>query len=118
PWRGRLSIRGEFLGNVALRSPHGPTIPAQLPPDLDIGHVMDLWELREKLPEAALGRGNYTGNEVCFQGFYSSLYEVEISNRAPEKMDQLLENLKEKDLAVIRFLRDRGILILLSSSAL
>lgn len=35
---------------------------------------------------------------VCFQGVYSSLYEVEISRKDQSKMDQLLEKLREKDL--------------------
>ncbi|XP_014816495.1 PREDICTED: protein FAM208B isoform X1 [Calidris pugnax] len=33
-------------------------------------------------------------------------------------MDQLIENLKEKDLAIIKYLQDQGVLILLTSSAL
>ncbi|NXB09278.1 F208B protein, partial [Cnemophilus loriae] len=55
---------------------------------------------------------------VCFQGVYSSLYEVEISNKDQPKMDQLVEKLKEKDLAIIKYLQDQGVLILLASSAL
>ncbi|NXT54245.1 F208B protein, partial [Pluvianellus socialis] len=55
---------------------------------------------------------------VCFQGVYFSLYEVEISNKDQYKMDQLVENLKEKDLAIIKYLQDQGVLILLTSSAL
>lgn len=38
---------------------------------------------------------------VCFQGVYFSLYEVEISNKDQPKMDQLVENLKEKDLVSV-----------------
>ncbi|NXR30201.1 F208B protein, partial [Zosterops hypoxanthus] len=88
------------------------------PPNLDINHVMGLADLKKKLPEAAFGKKNYTGHEVCFQGIYSSLYEVEISNKDQSKMDQLLEKLKENDLAIIKYLRDQGVLILLTSSAL
>ncbi|NXE99819.1 F208B protein, partial [Menura novaehollandiae] len=101
PWRGQLSIRGQLLCNIALRTPHSSTMPAQLPPNLDINHVMDLSDLRKKLPEAAFGKRNYTESEVCFQGVYSSLYEVEISNKDQYKMDLLVENLKEKDLVSI-----------------
>ncbi|NXA72865.1 F208B protein, partial [Thryothorus ludovicianus] len=71
------------------------------PPTLDINHVMGLSDLRKKLPEAAFGKKNYTGSEVCFQGVHCSLYEVEISNKDQSKMDQLLENLKEKDLVSV-----------------
>ncbi|NWV57298.1 F208B protein, partial [Daphoenositta chrysoptera] len=101
PWRGQLSIRGQLLCTIALRTPYSSTIPAQLPPNLDIKHVMGLSDLKKKLPEAAFGKKNYTGKEVCFQGVYSSLYEVEISNKDQQKMDQLVENLKEKDLVSV-----------------
>ncbi|XP_032842623.2 protein TASOR 2 isoform X2 [Tyto alba] len=118
PWRGQLSIRGQLLCNIALRTPYSSTIPAQLPPNLDINHVMGLSDLKKKLPEAAFGKRNYIESEVCFQGVYFSLYEVEISNKDQYKMDQLVENLKEKDLAIIKYLQDQGVLILLTSSAL
>ncbi|KAM9389312.1 protein TASOR 2 [Phaethornis superciliosus] len=118
PWRGQLSIQGQFLCNIALRTPYSSTIPAQLPPNLDINHVMGLSDLKKKLPEAAFGKRNYTENEVCFQGVYLSLYEVEISNKDQHKMDHLVESLKEKDLAIIKYLQDQGVLILLTSSAL
>ncbi|NXA47847.1 F208B protein, partial [Nothocercus julius] len=101
PWRGELSIQGQPLCSIALRTPFSSTIPAQLPPNLDINHVMGLSDLKKKLPEAAFGKSNYVGNEVCFQGIYFSLYEVEISNKEQHKMDELLQNLKEKDLVRI-----------------
>ncbi|NXF13941.1 F208B protein, partial [Smithornis capensis] len=118
PWRGQLCIQGQILCSIALRTPYSSSIPAQLPPKLDISHVMGLSDLRKKIPEAAFGKRNYTENEVCFQGVYSSLYEVEISEKDPDKMDQLVEELKEKDLAIIKYLQDQGVLILLTSSAL
>ncbi|XP_021239929.1 protein FAM208B isoform X2 [Numida meleagris] len=118
PWRGQLSIQGQLLCNIALRTPHSSTIPAQLPHNLDINHVMGLSDLKKKLPEAAFGKRNYIENEVCFQGVYFSLYEVEISSKDQHKMDQLLENLRKRDLAIIKYLQDQGVLILLTSSAL
>ncbi|XP_062435049.1 protein TASOR 2 [Rhea pennata] len=118
PWRGQLFIRGQLLCSIALRTPYSSTIPAQLPPNLDINHVMGLSDLKKKLPEAAFGKSNYVENEVCFQGIYFSLYEVEISNKDQHKMDELLQNLKEKDLAIIKYLQDQGALILLTSAAL
>ncbi|NWJ04255.1 F208B protein, partial [Crypturellus undulatus] len=98
PWRGQLSIQGQPLCSIALRTPFSTTIPAQLPPNLDMNHVMGLSDLKKKLPEAAFGKSNYVRNEVCFQGIYFSLYEVEIANKEQHKMDELLQNLKEKDL--------------------
>ncbi|NWU07158.1 F208B protein, partial [Cephalopterus ornatus] len=100
-WRGHLAIQGNLLCSITLRTPHGCSIPAQLPLRLDISHVMGLSDLRRKLPEAAFRKGNYTGKEVCFQGVYSSLYEVEISSKDQHKMDQLVENLKENDLVSV-----------------
>lgn len=49
---------------------------------------------------------------VCFQGVYFSLYEVEIANKDQHKMNQLLENLKKRDLVSIlkRFHSGRRIL--------
>ncbi|NXG45535.1 F208B protein, partial [Psilopogon haemacephalus] len=118
PWRGQLSIQGHILCNISLRTPYSSTIPAQLPPSLDINYVMGLSDLKKKLPAAAFGKKNYVENEVCFQGIYFSLYEVEISNKDQYKMDQLVKTLKEKDLAIIKYLQDQGVLILLTSSAL
>ncbi|NXI41384.1 F208B protein, partial [Galbula dea] len=118
PWKGKLSIQGQLLCNIALRTPYSSTMPAQLPPSLDINHVMGLSDLKKKLPEAAFGKQNYTESEVCFQGVYFSLYEVEISRKDQCKMNQLVEKLKEKELAIIKYLQDQGVLLLLTSSAL
>uniref|UniRef100_A0A8C0U822 Uncharacterized protein n=1 Tax=Cyanistes caeruleus TaxID=156563 RepID=A0A8C0U822_CYACU len=79
---------------------------------------MELTELRKKLPEAAFRKKNYTGNDVCFQGFFCSLYEVEISAKDRSRLDPLLEKLKEKELAILKFLRERGALLLLPARGL
>ncbi|XP_039375713.1 protein TASOR 2 isoform X4 [Mauremys reevesii] len=118
PWRGQLSIQGHVLCDIALRSPYSAVIPAQLPDKLEMKYIIGVSDLKKKLPEAAFGKSNYTKNEVCYQDIYFSLYEVEISNKDQHKMDPLLENLKEKELAIIKYLQDQGFLILLSSSAL
>nr|XP_042715428.1 protein TASOR 2 isoform X2 [Chrysemys picta bellii] len=118
PWRGQLSIQGHLLCDIALRSPYSAVIPAQLPAKLEMKYIIGVSDLKKKLPEAAFGKSNYTKNEVCYQDIYFSLYEVEISNKDQHKMDPLLENLKEKELAIIKYLQDQGFLILLSSSAL
>ncbi|TFK07495.1 vang-like protein 2 [Platysternon megacephalum] len=118
PWRGQLSIQGHLLCDIALRSPYSAVIPAQLPAKLEMKYIIGVSDLKKKLPEAAFGKSNYTKNEVCYQDIYFSLYEVEISNKDQHKMDPLLENLKEKELAIIKYLQDQGFLILLTSSAL
>ncbi|XP_044887641.1 protein TASOR 2 isoform X1 [Mauremys mutica] len=118
PWRGQLSIQGHILCDITLRSPYSAVIPAQLPDKLEMKYIIGVSDLKKKLPEAAFGKSNYTKNEVCYQDIYFSLYEVEISNKDQHKMDPLLENLKEKELAIIKYLQDQGFLILLTSSAL
>ncbi|XP_074832249.1 protein TASOR 2 isoform X2 [Carettochelys insculpta] len=117
-WRGQLSIQGHLLCEIALKSPYSGVIPAQLPAKLEMKYVMGVSDLKKKLPEAAFGKNNYTRNEVRYQDIYFSLYEVELLNKDQHKMDSLLENLKEKDLAIIKYLQDQGFLILLASSAL
>ncbi|EMP39434.1 Putative protein C10orf18 [Chelonia mydas] len=143
PWRGQLSIQGHLLCDIALRSPYSAVIPAQLPAKLEMKYIIGVSDLKKKLPEAAFGKSNYTENEgladrgsqwprfaaagpwepleaaaICYRDIYFSLYEVEISNKDQHKMDPLLENLKEKELAIIKYLQDQGFLILLTSSAL
>ncbi|XP_059581708.1 protein TASOR 2 isoform X3 [Alligator mississippiensis] len=118
PWRGQLSLQGQILCDIALRSPYSAVMPAQLPPKLEIKCVMGLSDLKKKLPEVAFRKSNYTENEVCYQGTYFSLFEVEISNTDYQKMDHLLETLKEKELVIIKHLHDQGFLFLLASSAL
>ncbi|XP_038243568.1 protein TASOR 2 isoform X3 [Dermochelys coriacea] len=118
PWRGQLSIQGHLLCDIAFKSPYSAVIPAQLPAKLEMKYIIGVSDLKKKLPEAAFGKSNYTENEVCYQDISFSLYEVEISNKDQHKMDPLLENLKEKELAIIKYLQDQGFLILLTSSAL
>ncbi|XP_075781213.1 protein TASOR 2 isoform X2 [Pelodiscus sinensis] len=118
PWRGQLSIQGHLLCDIALKSPYSTVIPIHLPAKLEMKYVMGVSDLKKKLPEAAFRKSNYTQNKVCYQDTYFSLYEVEISNKDQYKMDPLLEKLKEKELAIIKYLQDHGFLILLASSAL
>lgn len=54
---------------------------------------------------------------VCFQGVYFSLYEVEISNKDQDKMDQLLENLRKRDLvSIVKRLGRKAYIYQLTSS--
>ncbi|XP_033017629.1 protein TASOR 2 [Lacerta agilis] len=117
-WKGQLFIQQQRLCDIVLRSPFSGSIPAELPSRLEIRYVVGIPELRKKLPEAVFGENNYTNHEVCHQGIFSRLYKVEILNQNEFKVNQLTESLKEKDLALVKYLNDRGILILLSSSAL
>ncbi|NXS59143.1 F208B protein, partial [Brachypteracias leptosomus] len=113
PWRGQLSIQGHLLCNIALRTPHSSTIPAQLSFSCSSPHSCS-----RPFPSPYFTITSSLLSAVCFQGVYFSLYEVEISNKDQYRMDQLIENLKEKDLAIIKYLQDQGALLLLTSSAL
>ncbi|XP_077196487.1 protein TASOR 2 [Paroedura picta] len=118
PWKGQLFIQNQRVCDLALCSPFSGTIPAQLPAKLEAQYVVALRDLRRKLPEVAFGKNNYANDEVRSQGILFSLYEVETLNQNEQKVDQLLESLKEKDLALVRYLNERGLFILLTSSAL
>ncbi|XP_061494035.1 protein TASOR 2 [Rhineura floridana] len=117
-WKGQLFIQEQRVCDIILRSPFSDCIPAQLPARLEIRYVVAVSDLRKKLPEAVFGKNNYANHEVCYQGISFHLYEVEILSQNEQKVNQLIDGLKEKDLALVRYLNDRGILILLASSAL
>ncbi|KAL8222498.1 UNVERIFIED_CONTAM: hypothetical protein K2H54_077095 [Gekko kuhli] len=117
-WKGQLFIQEQRVCDLALRSPFSSTIPAQLPAKLEARHVVAVPDLRKKLPAVAFGKSNYANDEVHSQGILFSLYDVETSNQHERKVDQLIESLKERDLALVRYLNDRGLFILLVSSAL
>nr|XP_051690700.1 protein TASOR 2 isoform X4 [Oryctolagus cuniculus] len=118
PWKGKLIIGGYMLCDITLRSTYGMVIPTQLPPELDFKYVMKVSSLKKRLPEAAFKKQNYLTQKVCCQDLCFSLYDVELSNRQGEKIDKLIEYIKNKQLAIIKCLDDRGFFILLTSSAL
>ncbi|XP_060100446.1 protein TASOR 2 [Heteronotia binoei] len=116
-WTGQLFIRDQRVCDLALRSPFSGTIPAQLPAKLEARYVVAVSDLRKKLPAVAFGKNNYANDKVHSQGILFSLYDVETDQNEP-KANQLIENLKEKDLALVRYLNERGLFILLASSVL
>ncbi|EDL78586.1 rCG55938 [Rattus norvegicus] len=118
PWKGQLIIQGCVLCDVTLRSTYRTEAPGQLPQELDFKHVMKVSSLKESLPEAAFRRRNYLEQKVCCQDLCFDLYEVELSNKQGENIDKLMEYVKNKELALIKCLEDRGFFILLTSSAL
>lgn len=118
PWKGQLIIQGCVLCDVTLRSAYRTEAPGQLPQELDFKHVMKVSSLKESLPEAAFRRRNYLEQKVCCQDLCFDLYEVELSNKQGENIDKLMEYIKNKELALIKCLEDRGFFILLTSSAL
>eukprot|EP00074_Homo_sapiens_P067386 XP_011517822.1 protein FAM208B isoform X8 [Homo sapiens] len=118
PWKGKLIVQDRMLCDIALWSTYGAMIPTQLPQELDFKYVMKVSSLKKRLPEAAFRKQNYLEEKVCFQDLCFNLYEVELSNRQGENIDKLTECIKNKQLAIIKCLEDRGFFILLTSSAL
>ncbi|XP_058525502.1 protein TASOR 2 isoform X3 [Ochotona princeps] len=117
PWKGKLIIGGYVLCDITLWSTYGTAVPTQLPQELDFKYVMKVSSLKKRLPQAAFKKENYLMQKVCCQDLCFSLYETELSNRQGEKIDELIEHIKNKQLAIIKCLDDRGFFILLTSSA-
>ncbi|XP_053428918.1 protein TASOR 2 isoform X2 [Nycticebus coucang] len=118
PWKGKLIIQGHILCDITLWSTYGTVLPIQLPQELDFKYVIKVSSLKKRLPEAAFKKQNYLEQKVCCQDLCSSLYDVELSNRQGENIDKLTEYIKKNQLAIIKCLEDRGVFILLTSSAL
>ncbi|XP_058388344.1 protein TASOR 2 isoform X1 [Diceros bicornis minor] len=118
PWKGKLIIQGCQLCDITLWSSYGSVVPTQLPRELDFKYVMKVSALKKRLPEAAFRKQNYLEQKVCCQDMCFDMYEVELSNKQGEKIDKLTEYIKNKQLAIIKCLEERGFFILLTSSAL
>ncbi|XP_042323649.1 protein TASOR 2 isoform X2 [Sceloporus undulatus] len=116
-WKGQLFIQDQQVCDIVLQSPSSISIPAQLPAKLEMQHAVGVSELRKKLPEAAFRRKNYSDQQVRYQETLFCLYKVEILNQNELKAEQLIESLKEKKLALVKYLNDQGALILLPSSS-
>ncbi|XP_040823872.1 protein TASOR 2 isoform X4 [Ochotona curzoniae] len=117
PWKGKLIIGGYVLCDITLWSTYGTAVPTQLPQELDFKYVMKVSSLKKRLPQAAFKKENYLMQKVYCQDLCFSLYEAKLSNRQGEKIDELIEHIKNKQLAIIKCLDDRGFFILLTSSA-
>ncbi|KAK9516466.1 hypothetical protein VZT92_024393 [Zoarces viviparus] len=114
PWRGQLQI-GPQVYDVGLRSTAGALIPVALPPVVKIERAISMFNLRQLLPRAAF-ETCFSG-EVFLDGLYCSLCEL-VSSEVEEtrSLSLLLQEIKEKDLALTIQLNDGGFLILLHST--
>ncbi|XP_042351730.1 uncharacterized protein tasor2 isoform X2 [Plectropomus leopardus] len=114
PWKGQLQIGTQFY-NVGLRSTAGAWIPAELPPVVKIDRAISMLHMRQLLPWAVF-ETCFSG-EVFLDGLYCSLCEL-VSSEAEEtkSLSLLLQEIKEKDIALPIQLNDGGFLILLHSS--
>ncbi|KAJ6666320.1 hypothetical protein lerEdw1_000592 [Lerista edwardsae] len=117
-WKGQLFIQGQQVCDIALRSTSSGSIPAELPAKLEIRYAIAVSKLRKRLPEAAFRKNTCAHDKVCHRGILFSFYDVEFYCQEEVKVHQLIKSLKEKDLALVKYLNDQGTLILLASSAL
>ncbi|XP_041058727.1 protein TASOR 2-like isoform X2 [Carcharodon carcharias] len=117
PWKGQLINKGKVI-NVALKSNGSPLMPVVLPVKLEIEYVMSIGELKGKLPQAVFQREYYGLKEVCLEGLYCSWYElVEYRERGESpQLVPLVDEMKKKNLAIVKCLPDQGLLILFSAS--
>ncbi|XP_039990013.1 uncharacterized protein tasor2 isoform X2 [Xiphias gladius] len=114
PWRGQLQIGTQFY-DVGLRSTAGASIPAKLPPVVKADRAISMINLMQLLPKAVF-ETCFSG-EVFVDGLYCSLFEL-VPSEAEEinALSLLLQEVKEKDLALPVLLNDGGFLILMHSS--
>ncbi|XP_048879690.1 uncharacterized protein tasor2 isoform X2 [Brienomyrus brachyistius] len=112
PWSGQLQV-GSLIFPVVLRSSAGAVLPTQLPATLNIEHLIRLSDLKKLLPQAVFE--TCFCSEVCFEGWYCSRHAV-FSLTAEERLSQLAQELKDRDLALILRLNDSGFLVFIYSS--
>ncbi|KAM3924346.1 protein TASOR 2 isoform 2-T2 [Leptodactylus fuscus] len=117
-WKGQLYIHEQLVCHIILQAESACSIPAQLSEKLDLKEVIQLSELRKKLPEDIFQKTDFTGQEVSCGNIYYSLNSVIPSTIIGSKLDNLLKFLKDHDLALIKGLNDRGFLILLNGAVL
>uniref|UniRef100_UPI00398F1CB1 uncharacterized protein n=1 Tax=Pristiophorus japonicus TaxID=55135 RepID=UPI00398F1CB1 len=117
PWKGKLINKSKAI-SVALKSNGSALMPVVLPAKLEIEYVMDFGELKSSLPLAVFERENFNFQEVCLEGLYCSWYElVEYAEgREVPQLGPLMDEMKEKNVAVVKCLNDQGLLILFSDS--
>ncbi|XP_067915572.1 uncharacterized protein [Heterodontus francisci] len=116
PWKGQLINKDKVI-SVALKSNGSPLMPVILPTKLKIEYIMNIGELKHKLPRAVFERKNYKLKEVCLEGFYCSWYElVEYTEGKAPQLGPLIDEMREKNLAIVKCLNDQGLLILFTDS--
>ncbi|XP_072097857.1 uncharacterized protein [Mobula birostris] len=115
PWKGKLINKSKAI-SVALKSNGNALMPVTLPAKLEIEYVIEINELKIKLPAAIFEGKNYTLKEVCLEGLYCSWYELVecLEEEDTPQLAALLNELKEKNLAIVKCLQDQGLLILFS----
>ncbi|XP_067272436.1 protein TASOR isoform X2 [Pseudorasbora parva] len=116
-WRGHFVNGGKDVYQACLRSLSQPFLPYKLPEKIEIGKVMSLQQVKQKIPPALFSWNLYTGShEVSKSGMFCSLFDVVEKDKSPKSLTALLQKLEEKGLVLVNMVKDRGFLFLLSAS--
>ncbi|XP_073700434.1 protein TASOR isoform X2 [Garra rufa] len=117
-WRGHFVNGGKDVYQASLRSLSQPFLPYKLPEKIEIGKVMSLQQVKQKIPSALFSWNLYTGShEVSKSGMFCSLFDVvEKDKTSPKSLNVLLQKLEEEGLVLVNMVKDRGFLFLLSAS--
>ncbi|NWH79076.1 TASOR protein, partial [Piaya cayana] len=114
-WRGQLWNKGKLLCPISLKSAACSFLPCKLPEKLEVEKVVNIDQLKEKIPPMLFQRKTYQGaKEVLKNGMYCSLYEVMEKPRSGSHLEGLLQKLEKEELVLVKPLVDRGFLFLLS----
>ncbi|XP_076139397.1 uncharacterized protein LOC143122492 [Alosa pseudoharengus] len=113
PWTGQLSIES-FVFDIGLKSHSGALIPAKLPETLSVKSVISIPDLKALLPkevfETCFSGDIFVGGKCC------SLYEVIPTDEDESSLTLLIDELKEKELALVFLLSDSGVFVILHST--
>ncbi|KTG41105.1 hypothetical protein cypCar_00019362 [Cyprinus carpio] len=106
-------FKGKEASTVALKP-----LPPLRPEKIEIGKVMSLQQVKQKIPTALFSWSLYTGShEVSKSGMFCSLFDVVEKDKAsPKSLTALLQKLEEEGLVLVNMVKDRGFLFLLSAS--
>ncbi|KAJ8361018.1 hypothetical protein SKAU_G00175430 [Synaphobranchus kaupii] len=116
-WSGQLLNGGKVVYQVGLRSSTRPFLPFKLPEKLEIGTVMNLEQVKRKIPTVLFSWDTYSGaREVLKSGMYCSLFEVVDKSKHGNSLTALLHKLERERMVLVNPLLDKGFLFLLSSA--
>ncbi|KAI1890348.1 hypothetical protein AGOR_G00152810 [Albula goreensis] len=116
-WSGQLLNGGRLVYQIGLRSSTRPFLPFKLPEKLEIGTVMNLDQVKRKIPAVLFSWDTYSGTrEVLKSGMYCSLFEVVDKSKHGNSLSALLHKLERERMVLVNPLLDKGFLFLLSSA--
>lgn len=118
-WRGHFVNGGKDVYQACLRSLSQPFLPYKLPEKIEIGKVMRLQQVKQKIPSSIFSWNLYTGSHEVFKaGMVCSLFDVVEEDKSPKSLRLLMQKLEEEGLVLVNMVKDRGFLFLLSAGQL